>query len=432
MIQHIFLIINNLSNNLFSRYAYIITLSKDFMSYRKFLTNRTIQIIIVISLYAIFVDYIPIHTQQQLYTFSLLIKDILMILMPLTICIFIASTVSMFRTNAILFVTAIVIFELCSNLLSVWYAIGMGSMVSDFGYNFHTLDQTNTFDALWRFPITKPSWWSADRGALYGVVIGCIIGHLNNVFLTSKLEFCCFIMEWLLTKVFSSLIPLFVLGFAVQMYQKHLLSNILIHYSSLCILLLFFLVLYLTLIFIIGALPQKSKNSSFIHRVSSHIKNIMPAGIIAFTSGCSLSTMPWTIEGATKNLDDKSLARAIIPATTNIQQIGDNIVNIFLCFMIYRYFYGQNPTIQMLVAFSLIYVLNRFATAAVMGGAIFVMLPIYEEYLYFNEEMIAMILAFNIILDPIVTSSNVIANGGLCRIFEVFWTKLNRYRFKSI
>ena len=50
------------------------------------------------------------------------------------------------------------------------------------------------------------------------------------------------------------------------------------------------------------------------------------------------------------------------------------------------------------------------------------MLPIYEAYLGFTPEMIAIILAFNVILDPLVTSSNVLANGALCRIFERAWT----------
>ena len=51
------------------------------------------------------------------------------------------------------------------------------------------------------------------------------------------------------------------------------------------------------------------------------------------------------------------------------------------------------------------------------------MLPIYETYLNFNTEMIAIILALNVVLDPIVTSCNVVANGALCRVFEVVWNK---------
>ena len=52
------------------------------------------------------------------------------------------------------------------------------------------------------------------------------------------------------------------------------------------------------------------------------------------------------------------------------------------------------------------------------------MIPVYEAYLGFNPEMIAMILAFNIILDPLITCSNVVANGALCRVFEKNWIKL--------
>ena len=76
------------------------------------------------------------------------------------------------------------------------------------------------------------------------------------------------------------------------------------------------------------------------------------------------------------------------------------------------------------MSFTTVFVLARFATAAVLGGAIFIMLPIYESYLAFNAEMIAIILAFNVILDPIVTSSNVMANGALCRVFEHVWSRV--------
>ena len=117
-------------------------------------------------------------------------------------------------------------------------------------------------------------------------------------------------------------------------------------------------------------------------------------------------------------------ATKIIPATTNIQQIGDCITNCFLCFLIYQQFLGHSPDIATWVRFSAVFVLARYYTAAVLGGAIFVMLPIYESYLSFNPEMIAIILAFNVILDPIVTATNVLSNGALCRIFELVWSRV--------
>src|SRR5690606_6358153 len=147
-------------------------------------------------------------------------------------------------------------------------------------------------------------------------------------------------------------------------------------------------------------------------RFFKSVKNLLPAAGISFSSGCSLSTMPWTIEGAAKNLDNPDLAKAVIPATTNIQQIGDCIANTFLCFLIYFHFNGHAPALSVWIPFTLVFVLARFATAAVLGGAIFIMLPIYEAYLQFSPDMIAIILAFNVILDPLITSSNVVANGA--------------------
>jgi len=52
------------------------------------------------------------------------------------------------------------------------------------------------------------------------------------------------------------------------------------------------------------------------------------------------------------------------------------------------------------------------------------MIPIYETYLGFNAEMVAIILAFNVVLDPIVTASNVLCNGALCRVYEKVWLKI--------
>ncbi|MBX9977238.1 MAG: dicarboxylate/amino acid:cation symporter [Alphaproteobacteria bacterium] len=68
----------------------------------------------------------------------------------------------------------------------------------------------------------------------------------------------------------------------------------------------------------------------------------------------------------------------------------------------------------------------RFTTAAVIGGAIFTMLPIYQNYLGFNAEMTALILTFNMLLDPIVTASNVMANSALCVLFEQVWGSISR------
>lgn len=380
------------------------------------LKNRAFQVLLAVTLYLICASLLPEAAHRGLYTFSLFIKDILVWLLPVTVGLFIAQTICSFHHRAPLFILAIVLFEGLSNFSSVWFALGGGHIAADFLPPIRMPAIDLDFSPLWRLPLVKPQWWSADKGTLCGVLVGLLAIALKQTLLKEWIAKGKETAQWILTKIFSRLIPLFILGFVARMHQTAILNHIFAHYSVLLIWMLVILAAYLFLLFLIGS------NGSLKGALQC-LKNLSPAGAIAFTSGCSLSTMPWTIEGTGKNLQDPDFAKAVIPATTNIQQIGDCIINTFLCFLIYNHFYGHPPDLAALASFSVMFVLARFTTAAVIGGAIFIMLPIYETYLSFSPEMIAIILAFNVILDPIVTSSNVMANGALCRIFEKVWIR---------
>lgn len=379
--------------------------------------QRGIQVLLLLTLYLLIASFLPLLVHQGLYTCSVFIKDLLMWMLPLTVGLFIAHTICSFDKRAPIFILTLLLFEALSNLSSVWFAFAGGHMAADLLPPIKLPSIQSEFAALWRLPLTKPGWWSSDKGTIVGLFFGCLGAMSRNLFLKQTIEKGKEMAQWALTRIFSRLIPLFVLGFVARMYQSQLLHHVFAHYAALLGWLILLVSGYILLLFLLGrgwSFPGAMKD----------LKNLLPAGGIAFTSGCSLSTMPWTIEGAGKNLQNPQFAQAIIPATTNIQQIGDCIANTFLCFLIYRHFYGHNPELMTWVSFSIVFVLARFATAAVLGGAIFLMLPIYEAYLSFNSEMIAIILAFNIILDPLITCSNVVANGALCRIFEKVWTSV--------
>ncbi len=378
------------------------------------LKHRSVQVFLVLFLYLSVASQLPDVVHQAFYTLSMLIKDLLIWVMPLTVGLFIAYAVRSFERRALLFVVTLLVFEGMSNFSSVWYAYGAAHLAAQ---HLPTLDAstlTNDFVALWRLPLNKPAWWSADKGAAVGLLLGCINAFSRKTMLAAFISGGKNIIEWVLTRIFARLIPLFILGFTAQMYQTDLLGHVCSHYAILVVWLLSFLAIYVVFLFSLGTGPS-------LKRLITHMKNLLPAWGISLTSSCSLSTMPWTIKGTEKNLDDPEIAQAIIPATTNIQQIGDCIANTFLCFLIYKHFFGVSPDFATWLHFSIIFVLARFATAAVLGGAIFVMLPIYESHLNFNSEMIAIILALNVFLDPIITSTNVIANGALCRVFERLW-----------
>lgn len=379
-----------------------------------FIKHRGVQVLLVVLIYLSFARLLPYEVHQGFYTASIFIKDLLMWLLPLSVGCFIAHSISSFKKQALLFIITLILFEAISNFSSVWYAYLGGHLASSHLSSLKASTTSIDFSPLWRLPIPRPSWWTADKGALLGVIVGCIGAFTQESFIKRWIDHGREKAQWTLSKIFARIIPLFVLGFVARMYKTNLFQDLILQYSTLLLWLALLLALYIIFLFALGG-------SGTIKNIIQSIKNLLPAGGIAFSSGCSISTMPWTIDGASKNLQNPSFAKAIIPATTNIQQIGDCIINTFLCFLIYKHFFGHAPDIATWSMFTVVFVLARFATAAVIGGAIFIMLPIYENYLSFNPEMIAIILAFNVILDPIVTSTNVIANGALCRIFERVW-----------
>ncbi len=383
----------------------------------RLLRQRSVQVILVIALYLSVAAALPEDIHRGLYTVSLCVKDLLLWLLPITVSVFIAHAVSSFEKQAPLFLLALFAFEAVSNMASVWYAFGWGMLTTGQLTPLESSHFVDAFSPLWRLPFAKPVWWTADKGTIAGIALG-LLAAFKGAAIRSVISTGKSMIEKILTQGFARLIPLFVLGFVARMYKMQLLHQMVSQYADFLLWLVVCLVSYMLLLFLVGNGSLKG------------IKNLLPATGIAFSSGCSLSTMPWTIEGTAKNLDNPDLAKAVIPATTNIQQIGDCIANAFLCFVIYVQFNGYAPTLVIWMPFTLVFVLARFATAAVLGGAIFVMLPIYESYLRFTPEMIAIILAFNVILDPLITCSNVLANGALCRVFEKTWRHVLRQQSK--
>jgi hypothetical protein len=383
------------------------------------LRHRGVQVIVVVALYLLFAHMLPTDVHRGLYTASIWIKESLLWMLPFTVGAFIAYTTCSFERKAPIFILTIFAFEAASNLASVWYAYGCGHLVQCILPPVIMKTSAHTFDPLWTVPFPRPAWWSAEKGVAIGLVVGCIGAMGGFSRWQSWVAKAKGVAEWTLTRIFSPMIPIFVLGFVARMYQTRVLHEVVGQYGVLVLFLFMFLASYFAFLLLLG-------NGWSFRRAYAAALNLLPAGGLAFTSGCSLSTMPWTIEGTSKNLTQPELARAVIPATTNIQQIGDCITNCFLCFLIYQQFFGHSPDLMTWVRFSAVFILARYYTAAVLGGAIFVMLPIYESYLSFSPEMIAIILAFNVILDPIVTATNVLSNGALCRVFELVWSKVSK------
>ena len=133
----------------------------------------------------------------------------------------------------------------------------------------------------------------------------------------------------------------------------------------------------------------------------------------------SAASMPLTIIGTEKNAKNKDLVHTVVPATVNIHLIGDCIAIPCFAFAILKNFDIAQPDVATYFMFSIYFVIAKFSVAAIPGGGIIVMLPILEQYLGFNSNMLSLITALYILFDPIITSANVLGNGAFAKIIDI-------------
>ena len=390
------------------------------MLYR-LIKSSPMQIFFALLFVCFYGENLSLETVHFFYSLSIGLKDILLWGLPLVIGVFIATTLQSFEKKAIMFVCFLMIFEALSNASSVLVAYGIAySCESIIQLPTPFLAPLLTLKPFLDLAAYKPSFWSVDKAVIMGVVLGVgggIYGKksvLNTALFWMKDK----IVSWFLG-TFIKLIPLYVFGFLLYMKAAGLFTHITTHYGSALMVLGGALAGYLLLIISIAA-NFKIKRFRFL------FSTLFPTGVIAFTSMSSAATMPVTIKAAEKNLKNPLLAGVIIPATTNIQQVGDCLANAMLCLILLKTLGTGFPSFSQWLLFTTIFVGARFTTVGTMGGAIFIMIPIYEKYLGFTPEMSSLMIALNVILDPFITAVNVVANGALCVLIEKIWGKISK------
>lgn len=391
---------------------------------KAYLRSSFAQTISVIVFSVIFAESMPEHIARSFYTISSILKDLLMLFLPFAICMFITSTLLHFKRQGGLLLLMLVMFEIVSNSFASISAYGLSYIGAPF-YEGVSLNATTQSLKPYIVLPSPPVFWRVEYATIVGVICGILIpfaahspslmrwAQSLNYWVQNGKNVCLFVFS----RVFTKVIPLFILGFFVNLVRTADFARMISNGGYAGLIMIVGLALYLGFLFWLSS-------GCSITRAWVHFKNALPAGITALSSMSSAATMPMTIQAAEKNLKQPEFAGMVIPATTNIQQIGDCFINVFICCVMLAFFGKGIPSLATFFTFLGVFVLARFTTSAVIGGAIFIMLPLYQHYLNFTPEMISIIFTFNMILDPLVTSSNVLGNIALCTLFERVWIKL--------
>lgn len=347
-------------------------------------------------------SWIPLKIQSILYAISLSIQSLIVFFLPCIIFGLLLKAAIGFASSASKTILTIFGAIIASNFLSTMISFFAGKIA----YSCDLAMQIPASEAGLQpaFVFLMPKWIGNDRAMGIALLLGIVLGRFRPI-LASKISIWSDRIIGYMLKALLYLIPLFLSGFFIKMYQDRVVGSIVENYGLVFGIVACSVFGYIALIYFAAS---RNAGISFIQS----IKNMLPAAIAGFGSMSSAAAMPLTILGAEKNSHRPELARSIIPATVNIHLIGDCFAIPIFAFAVLKSFGMAEPAFSSYLIFASFFVLAKFSVAAVPGGGILVMLPILEAYLGFTPTMLSLITALYILFDPIVTSANVLGNGG--------------------
>ncbi len=359
---------------------------------------------------------IPDYYQSILFAISSTIKEILIFVLPLIIfCLLFKTAVTLAKqaTKLILFIFAAVCF---SNFLSTMISYQVGVLVYQFDIALTLPDQAHALNAAWDF--TLPQLHLNQYAMFSGVILGVFAGITRPHF-SHKLAGIFDKYVHLFLKGFIYVLPLFILGFAIKLSHDGLMAEIVQHYGKIFMTIAIAQFSYVLLIYY-------AASNFVISKWTTSVRNMLAAAISGFSTMSSAASMPLTILGTERNTKNHDLAKSVIPATVNIHLIGDCFAIPILAFAVLKSFGLADPSFIQYVVFAFYFVLAKFSVAAVPGGGIIVMLPILEQQLGFSGQMSTIITALYILFDPVITSANVLGNGGFAMVMDRALTKFKK------
>lgn len=371
----------------------------------------SIQLLGTIALGLLFGNFMPEALQASFYAISCSLKNILLFILPVVIFVCVFSCLTAFRNSRTLKLMLGLLAVTCiSNYIATLIAYGVGSL-GLINFNVHKINEITTQTQalqpllpLWE--LTLPNWISNGQA----LILGFILGSWFSFFPNQKANwFGYHAKRWVtffLEKIFVPILPIFSFGFILKMQYDGILGQVVKSYLPLVLVVLIAYTIYLAFLFFVAA-------GFNFNRWLNFIKNMLPVGLVAFSTMSSMATMPVTLKAAEKNTANPDVAQIVIPATVNIHMVGVAIAVPLMAFFVLANFGYELPSLTMYLGFALYFILAQFSVAAVPGGAILAILPTLETYLGFSGEMSALITALYILFDPFVTVTNVLGNSAL-------------------
>lgn len=387
-----------------------------------------IKLILLITGVLFFGNYLSLDVKQFCFAVSLSLKAILEFLLPIIIFSYLSSCILSFKKGVLTFVVVLLTTVFISNFLATLVGYGSSLLVLEkinTATNVAGSEVSEVLTPMWS--LTLPNLLSNDWALYLGLISGLGFSFMRSFAETQNVSsllkisngferFANYLKKasaFFLIRIFIPVVPLFILGFIINLQHAGTLGQIITSYAPIFIFTVSVQILYMLLLFAIAA--KFNFNLWFVY-----LRNTIPAVIAGFSTMSSAAAMPLTLLAAEKNTGNPNMARVLIPATVNIHMIG-NALTVPIMAMAFLLTFGvPYPDFQSYVFFGLSFALAQFAVAAVPGGGILIMIPLMEKYLGFTPEMTSVITALYVLFDAPLTATNIMGNS----VFAIFLNKI--------
>lgn len=355
-------------------------------------------------------DFFSFDNVRFFFTISCFIKELLMAVLPFVVFSYITAAILDLEQRAPLLILSLLVLVLCSNALTVLISYGTSMTFLPWITTTGSDTVTGLIETISPLYILKiPQILSPDRTMLLGLSFGILFSFIKvpkvSAFISRMREF----VNIALKRGFIPLLPLYVFGFVLKMAHEGSLEILMKNYGQVFLLTCALIIAFLCAQYLIAAEFNPK-------RFLSLLREMIPAGITAFSTMSSAATMPVTLAATEKNLGDPQFTQLVIPTTVNIHLLGDalSVPLIGIAMLMIAGF--PLPTFESYLIFTFYFCLAKFSSAGIPGGGVIVLLPVLQSHLGLTPEMTSLVATLYILQDPIITATNVMANGAFALI----------------
>jgi len=367
-----------------------------------------VQLVIVIAFVLLFGNMLGEQIARTFYTFSVLFKEGLSFLLPFIVFAFVLSGILSFKKNAPVVLGIMLSMIFCSNAAVALFVYLLVSALLPLLKC--TIADVSTFNDVAViepfFRIQLPTFIKSEYAMVIAVALGLFFSFVSfPPFEISIKKFKNF-LEKILNYTVIPLLPIYVLGFLLKIRYEGMFVKLMQQYGSTVTLIVAVQMAYLLFMYFLA-------NGFNARKAMKSISIALPSYLTAFSTMSSTATIPVSVDAAEQNTGNEPLSEMAMPIMANVHLLGDSVSTPTLAMVTMAIFLGCLPNFVDYVGFVFYFCTSMFAVSGIPGGGIIVMIPILKSLFGFTNEMISIITALYLLMDPFGTSANVMGDGAL-------------------